>query len=175
MTEFNQRDASRAVFKGDIEKFQQRIDAGVVNIDDFTENENLNWIHRATYFISNPINFDFLKYLIELGVNSNNKDSYGYTPLHYASRKKDANAILLLINAGADIELEDGDGITALQHTLLQKPFVKKATEVLLQHGADQYHLLSSREKTIRDFVETISHGEDVVISELFDKYDKKT
>ncbi|KAH8405153.1 hypothetical protein KR222_005442 [Zaprionus bogoriensis] len=49
-------------------------------------------------------NEDVLKLLLDAGVQVNSADSFGYQPLHYACRQKDASFIRTLIAAGANVE-----------------------------------------------------------------------
>jgi len=137
-----------------------------------TEKEKWNLLHQATLQVGNPIQVDSLKILTSHGVPINDKDIYGNTPLHYAARNRDTPAMRFLLEAGADIDVTNNDGVTPLHQTLTQGPFNKKATELLLQNGANQYFMLANG--TIRDYVNTISHGENIGIRELFEKYEKQ-
>jgi ankyrin repeat protein len=42
------------------------------------------------------------------------KDNYGWTPLHYASANNHIETAKLLLDAGADLNIEDEDGETPL-------------------------------------------------------------
>ncbi|WP_367998528.1 ankyrin repeat domain-containing protein [Neptunomonas phycophila] len=89
---------------------------------------------------------------------------YGNTALHYAARNKDEKAIDVLLKAGAKIDIENINGITPLHQTLLQKPYNRCATKILLDAGSDTSRLMK--------YVNVISHGEDSYIKDLFAKYE---
>lgn len=61
-----------------------------------------------------------LDFLLTAGANPNVKDHYGQAPLHSISHwvKKDAaNAVRLMLNAGAELEIRDEEGRTPLLRT----------------------------------------------------------
>ncbi len=54
-------------------------------------------------------------YLISNGANTNVKDEYGNTPLHYASSEGQLELVKYLINKGADIHAKNNDRCTPLR------------------------------------------------------------
>ena len=85
------------------------------------------------------INRDFLDiadYLITQGnANMNLTDNYGNTALHYASEKRDTNALVLLCDKGANIDAKDKKGQTPLM--LAFKNVEMKIVRILLEKGAN--------------------------------------
>src|SRR6266581_2806265 len=128
----------RAILKGDIEKFdalvQQEADINAV-----TENDKWNLLHRALMSVSVPPVPEMIKRLIERGVSVNARDCYGNAPLHYAARLKKPELIEMLLDAGAEIDPVNKDGLTPLRLMLLSKPINLKAIEVFLSRGANMY------------------------------------
>lgn len=55
-----------------------------------------------------------IKFLIDKGVPVNAQDIYGMTPLHYAMRSRNADAAIILLNAGADPNIPNVDNVTPL-------------------------------------------------------------
>lgn len=64
------------------------------------------------------------------------KDEYGYTPLHIATDAEHHDIVRMLIENGAEVDVQDCEGMTALHHAVLREDCV--AAEMLLQGGADQ-------------------------------------
>ena len=162
MSQVTSRDVSKAIFKGDIESLENFVASGY-DINTETEKEKWTLLHKATQSISLPINVESLKFLLTKNIGINNQDIYGNTALHYAARNKHELAIKTLLAIGADVQVKNKDGITPLHQTLIQKPFNLAATEMLLVAGSETSELT--------DYVNTISHGEDSNLKELFAKY----
>lgn len=61
---------------------------------------------------------DALKFFLKLGLNPNEKDSLGFTPLHKLSLRKEnfQEALMTLLDFGADINACDNEGRTVLMH-----------------------------------------------------------
>ncbi|KAF7721043.1 hypothetical protein EC973_005526 [Apophysomyces ossiformis] len=76
-----------------------------------------------------------VKELIEGGVDVNSRDEFGYTAMHAAVSYNQEAMIKLLLQYGADINIEDSDKDTPL--------FVAEKVEIaqlLLDKGSDAYH-----------------------------------
>lgn len=163
------REFMRAIFKGDEDKFNSLLED--IDIDEITESEKWNYLHRALISVTMAPPSHMIKKLIDLGVDVNHQDCYGNTPLHYAARIKDKEIIELILNAGAEIDHVNIDGITPLRHMLLSKPTDLPAVELLLARGANQYHSSTPEGCTVREYAAGISHGEDADLISVFDKY----
>jgi ankyrin repeat protein len=59
-------------------------------------------------------NLPEIRRLLRIGLDVNNKDCYGWTPLHRASYCGHISVVKELINCGADIHAKKSDGRTAL-------------------------------------------------------------
>lgn len=130
----------RAIYDGDC----KRIDALLAgrNVNAGRGEDNL--LRTALMGITEAPNPSVVQHLINLGVNVNSKDRYGWTPLHYAARKRSQAAdpslstacVKLLIDAGADVNAQDKDGVTAMHRSVHACPWNVEMIEVLLTAGA---------------------------------------
>ena len=159
----------RAIFKDDIEKFDSFIDSGL-DIQEVTEKEKWNFLHRALVSVTMKSTPRMINHLIGLNVDVNAADCYGNTPLHYATRSKDRNIIKLLIDAGANINHINLDGITPLRHMLLSKPIDIDIVDFLLSNGADLEYC-SAKGISDREYIKTIAHGGDAQLLSILEKY----
>lgn len=71
--------------------------------------------------------------LIKFGVNVNNADRRGQTPLHYAVGRGNPPLVKVLIEAGADVNAVDRSGMSVLDRT-----FSSEITEMLKAAGAQE-------------------------------------
>ena len=78
---------------------------------------------------------DVARLLISSGANTNLRDSFGLTALHYAAEKGSSNMVELLISHGAEPTIADDCGMTAL-HRAAEKGHENTA-KFLLAHNAD--------------------------------------
>ena len=126
------QETSRAIFSGDVEKLRAlRQIGGEGFARQRTEKEEWNLLHMALLAPKDRTPIAVLEYLLQLGVEVNAKDCYGNTPLNYAARAKYVEAMRLLLDRGASIDLANNDGVTPLRQTLLSKPYSVAATELL--------------------------------------------
>jgi len=158
-----------AVLNDDFEKLESFIKQGG-NLNEVSEKENWNLLHMALLSVTNPASSKMIKYLESHDVSVNLVDSYGNTPLHYASRSKHVELMEILLNAGCEIDHENNDGFTPLRLTIMSKPYNPGALELLLSHGANAEHSPAGG-VTVKNYAEIILHGEDKFMLELFDKY----
>ena len=163
----------RAIFNGDVRAFDALVRQGA-DLKAVTEPDQWNLLHRALVAVSVPPPAEMIKRLIERGVNVNARDRYGNAPLHYAARLKRPELIEMLLDAGAEIDPANKDGLTPLRLMLVSKPTSLKAIELLLSRGANMNHKVEGG-STVREYAKTISHGDDRSIIELFDKHAGRT
>ena len=70
-----------------------------------------------------------------MGLEVNEADREGLTPLHIAAERNDAKVMTVLIGAGARVDAADPDGFTPLH--LAAREGNREAVELLLSRGAD--------------------------------------
>ena len=129
------REIMRAIFEGDVRKFDNHISQGV-DLNYITQNEQWNFLHRALISVSIPPMPEMIKHLIVKGIDVNAVDCYGNTPLHYAARIKNVEIIEMLLEAKAEINKKNKDRLTPLQLMLRKKPVDLSAINLLLLNGA---------------------------------------
>ena len=121
---------TRAVFTGDIETVKKLLAAGCdVNRQDDMGMTPLHWA-RTTEMIT---------FLIESGADPEICDNCGMTVLaatvYYACDESISERVTLLLDAGADVNVEDGDGRSSLQ-LAVDRGFPEVAA-LLIRAGAD--------------------------------------
>jgi len=62
--------------------------------------------------------FDFLEFLLSVGVDINAQDDFGVTPLMKAAGNGSVNSVKMLVAKGADLNLRDDEGRTALMYAV---------------------------------------------------------
>lgn len=74
--------------------------------------------------------------LIEAGANVNERDEFGFAPLHHALMIDNVPISMKLVKAGANIHMKDGEGMTPLMYaveyrnTYLVETFIKAGSNV---------------------------------------------
>lgn len=81
---------------------------------DLRNGEGLSPLHACIEH-ARPKKAMILQMLLNAGADVNQVGFHGWTPLHLAAVRNDADVIDLLLEAGADIELKSEAGLTALQ------------------------------------------------------------
>jgi ankyrin repeat protein len=88
-------------------------------------------INTKDYYGRTPLFYQMhrgnLALFIELGADVNAKAKYGDTPLHFAADYGTADSVKLLLKHGADLEAEDDMGLTPLAYCLAQCNNIKIA------------------------------------------------
>jgi ankyrin repeat protein len=68
-----------------------------------------NSLHLTLSSTTAAVDPDFVRYLIDQGVDVGAQDRYGYTPLHFAARGRRPEIIQILIDAGAPLDVKTLD------------------------------------------------------------------
>ena len=79
-----------------------------------------------------------MKYLLESGLDINEKDINSWTPLHYAVEKGRKDAILFLLKKGADINARTYMGESPYNIAQIYKYKSGNPIDLLIQNGADK-------------------------------------
>ena len=86
---------------------------------------------------------DVANQLLERGANVNEKDNYNATPLHLASYYRRLEIVRVLLDNGANIDMENDLGKTALQIAIMGNGHAQGngvgVARLLLAHGAEAY------------------------------------
>ncbi|MDJ0909064.1 MAG: ankyrin repeat domain-containing protein [Woeseiaceae bacterium] len=139
------------------------------DVAESTEKEGWNYLHRALLGSRRQPTPRMLGHLIELGNDVNAVDIHGNTPLHYAARLKSAELVRVLVEAHADVNQVNKDGVCPLRQSVIGKPRNHEATRLLLEAGADM-HQKTEGGKTVREYVAIIAHSDPALV-EIFDEY----
>lgn len=83
---------------------------------------------------------DCVQVLLEARADPNGQDRAGWTALHYAAQNHDLGMVTLLLNHGAQTEIEDGHGNTPLCRAVFEARGRGEVIIALLNAGADRNH-----------------------------------
>ena len=169
MLEISSRDLLRSVMKGEVEKLAAIKSSGV-SLTEKSEKEQWSLIHSASLSVKRKIPPEALLFLISSGVDATGADIYGNTPLHYVVRNGDVEAAKILVECGSMVNLPNKENITPLHQSLVSGDINLTLVDYLLSVGGDPNHKINA-EKTIKDFVDVISHGNNVLLKKIFEKY----
>jgi putative transposase len=131
-----------------------------------TESDKWNLLHRALLSVTRAPNPAVIRHLIDLGVDVNAKDRRLWSPLHFAARTKSSQAVKLLIDAGAEIDPANDEGVTPLHQSLLENPWNLEIMEMLLAAGAEPTDMA-------RNFINAVADPEKDALLGLLAKYKK--
>jgi ankyrin repeat protein len=157
-----------AIYDGDIENLDALIaDGNGVNTSFGTDKWNL--LHLALVSLTVPPNPRIVKHLIGLGTDVNARDWRLWTPLHFAVRTGNGEVVKMLIEAGAQVDLPNDEGVTPLHLCLLKLPFNVQIVEILLESGANPDSNYGAG--TVRNYLKALSAVDSERIVQLLDKY----
>ncbi|WP_337790815.1 ankyrin repeat domain-containing protein [Mannheimia pernigra] len=80
-----------------------------------------------------------IEHLISKGLDVNAQDCYGMTPLHYAMRSRNVDAVIALLNAGADPNIENKDQVIPLS-MIGAVPKELELIELMLKKGGNVHY-----------------------------------
>jgi ankyrin repeat protein len=157
-----------ALYDGDIKKLDAII-AGGIDVNTSFGSDKWNLLHLALVSLTVPPNPDVVKHLIGLGTNVNARDWRLWTPLHFAVRTGSCKVVKMLIEAGAEVDLPNDDGVTPLHLCLRKLPFNLQMIDMLLHAGAnpDNDHGAG----TVRNYVKAIAAPDVDAVVQLLGKY----
>jgi len=122
---------------------QRAFQGGFVNIAAFLirHGADINKTERGSSLLDTAVRFGSLetvKFLLDAGAKPNERDNYGVTPLMYAASGNNSEAAKLLLEHGADPQLKNPRGQTAMDLVSHHLPN-KEITELFVQLGLMQH------------------------------------
>src|SRR5215471_1675133 len=111
MSEITSMEILLTIHAGDMEKFDSFLASGL-DINTRTEREKWNFLHRALVSVRQTAIPSMIEYLVNHGVDVNARDFHMWTPLHFAARTKNVEAMRILLDGGAEIDPENDEGVT---------------------------------------------------------------
>lgn len=123
------------------------------NLDylEISPNDKWSWLHKFLMSVSPmpKVSVNVIQFFIDKGVPVNGQDIYGMTPLHYAMRGCNAEAVICLLEAGADPNIPDIDNLRPLS---MIGYFDNRLDilELMLKKGGNVHHFINE-EETILD------------------------
>ncbi|TNH00517.1 ankyrin repeat domain-containing protein [Pasteurellaceae bacterium USgator11] len=133
-----------------------------------TPKEKWNWLHRCNLLSAAPLSV--VQFYIDHGVEVNAQDMYGMTPLHYAMRSKNAAAAIALLNAGADPNIPNRDGLIPLS-MIGYLPDRLDLLELMLNKGANVNYFVNKGETIVESYKPRHGNQQDQAIYDMMLKY----
>ena len=102
--------------------------------------------------------YDFLEFLLSVGVDINAQDDFGVSPLMKAAGNGSINSVKMLVAKGADINLQDDEGRNALMYAVRMADLkVKELSEEKLEEmSVTERHLYEMKRQYRKDSIEII-------------------
>jgi ankyrin repeat protein len=157
-----------AIYDEDCDRISQLIDDGL-GIASKVEGDDWNYLHMALVSISPPPSPNVVQHLISVGVDVNARDRDHWTPLHFAARVKSHECITLLLDAGADPNVPNNEGVTPLHQLLLAPPMDTELVGLMLEHGADPFR--KHVECCAMTYMQAVACDEKERVLEMFNRH----
>lgn len=109
------------------------------------------------YFVRNH-NIESVKRLINVGVDLNEQDNDGTTPLTWAASNSYIQIIKLLVNAGADLNIQNNKGQTSL---IIAAAYASIEAIVLLIDGGADWNI---KDNDGKDFLDYFKGGNKIIV-----------
>ncbi|MBP0027709.1 ankyrin repeat domain-containing protein [Roseofilum sp. Guam] len=120
----------KSIEVGDISLLKQIIESG----DDIDEMDDENYPgYTALDLAAEKGNTEAIVILIQAGMHVDYSGES--SPLHFAIRGKSIDAVRVLISHGADLEIEEDDGVTPLMNAIMGHE--TEIVKLLVEAGAD--------------------------------------
>ena len=123
---------------GNIAFLQKAESEGKLDPFRISPDEKWNSLHRAN--IWNPSSPETIRFYIDKGVPVNAQDIYGMTPLHYAMRAENGDAAMVLLEAGADPNIETYEHKSIPLGMIGYIPDRLDILKMMLDKGGDVHH-----------------------------------
>ena len=94
---------------------------------------------KDIYDIAEENELDKMKELIKKNIKINEKNKFGWTPLHLAVSNNNEEMALLLLEHGADGSIQDNDGFTSLHYSIIYN--MLNIAKVILEKTPKVLHL----------------------------------
>jgi ankyrin repeat protein len=139
-----------AAFKGNLECVRLLVHEDNINKQDVEAS-------TALHIAALSGNYKIARYLLDTGhtIAKDLEDTFGRTPLHFASRGGHADIVTDLVSAGFDALHQDAQGWTPLMHALQLSPARADIAHRLLVAGREALNLLSKDRWSCADFAAT--------------------
>ncbi|MFI2477821.1 ankyrin repeat domain-containing protein [Nocardia xishanensis] len=109
--------------------------------------------------------------LLDAGLNPNDRDNDGATPLHGAAQYDGVETVRVLLDAGAEVNAQDNQGDTPLFYALRSPWSTAAVVQLLRDRGADP-QLVNAQGNTPLSYIRMITNKPDIrsVFADLLDE-----
>ena len=141
---------------GDIAFLQKAESEGKLDPFRISPDEKWNSLHRAN--IWTPSSPETIRFYINKGVPVNAQDIYGMTPLHYAMRAENGDAAMVLLEAGADPNIETYEHKSTPLSMIGYLPDRLDILKMMLDKGGDVHHKNKYETKEMKAFTNILKN-----------------
>ncbi|TNH00019.1 ankyrin repeat domain-containing protein [Pasteurellaceae bacterium USgator11] len=160
-----------ALDNADYATIEKIILTGKRSLNEITPVEKWNWLHKALLgFDKNKPPKESIEYLINQNIDVNAQDIYGMTPLHYAMRSKNAAAAITLLNAGADPNIPNRDGLIPLSMIGYIREHLD-VLELMLKNGGNVHYEYQNEGSVLERYKPRDNETRNIAIYDMMLKY----